>query len=139
MENNLQFRIIVLDDNEFYSRILSKEIKSYTDMLQFAFEKKFAFDIQTYTSAIDCINTLHPDTDLIFLDYFLDNKLNASDLLQSIKKKCKNCKVVILSQTKTIGDVLKMFAEEPILFIYKDEKALAKSCKVVDELVTARI
>ena len=138
MENNNQFRIIVLDDNEFYNRILSKEIRSYTDMLKFAFEKKIEFDIQSYISAIDCFASIHPETDLVFMDYFLDNKINATDLFQSIKKKCPKCKVVILSQTKTIGQVLEMFSEEPIQFIYKDENALSKSCMVVNDLVAAK-
>jgi response regulator of citrate/malate metabolism len=138
MKNELQYKIVVLDDNSFYNRILTKRIKSYAEMLSVAFAKDFQFDIHSYTNAQDCIKDLEPDTDLLFLDYFLDNKINAPDLLQTIKKNCADCKLVIISQAKNIGTVLQLVAPNPVDFIYKDEEALSKSCMILDDMVSAR-
>lgn len=138
MKTPNKFVITVLDDNVFYNRILTKRLKSYTDMLGFAFEKDYEFDIRSYTAAKDCLNELHEDTDVVFLDYFLDNKINAADLLESIRLKCKTCKIVVISQMQTIGTVLQLLPENSVEFIYKDEEALSKSCMIVDDIVTAR-
>jgi len=137
MDKN-KFTIVVLDDNAFYNDILTKRIKSYTDMLSFAFNKDYKFDLQSYTSATDCIRNLKKDTDIFFIDYFLDNKINASDLLAKIQNKCWHCKVVVISNTKSIGAILQVLEEDTITFIYKDEDAFSKSCMIVDEIVSSR-
>lgn len=139
-KSDLQYKIIVLDDNAFYNKILTKRIKSYAEMLTIAFEKNFEFDIQSYTSAQECINDLQADTDIVFMDYFLDNKITAFDLLTAAQKKCKDCKFVIISQTKKIGAILQLYAADAseIEFICKDEDALSKSCMVVNDIVSER-
>ncbi len=133
-----KFTIVVLDDNAFYSAILSKRIKTYAKMLSFAFNKNYEFDIKSYTTAIDCIKNLKRDTDIFFIDFFLDNKIKASDLFGKIRKMCNHCKVVVISNTRNIGILLRLFPEEAITFIYKDEDALSKSCMIIDEVVTSR-
>ena len=135
--NKNKFKIMVLEDNVFYNNILTKRIMSYVEMLSFAFNTNYKFDLQSYTTAYEGIKNLKSDTDIVFIDYFLDHKINASDLFDKIRTKCRNCKIVVISNIKTIAPILQFFTNDAITFIYKDEEALTKMCRIVDEVVTA--
>jgi DNA-binding NtrC family response regulator len=140
MKTGNDFKIAVLDDNEFYNLVFTKRINSYTEMLSRAYKNKCNFEIQSFTNSADCLRDISPETDVVFLDYFLDNKVKAPDLLSDIKKKCRDCKIVVMSNTRNIGNILRMFAEDEVEFVYKDEEdALLKSCMIVEDIVQARV
>jgi DNA-binding NtrC family response regulator len=128
-----QFKIIVLEDNEFYNNILTRQLKNYTDELEEG--KGCTFDIESYTNAGDCIRNLKPDTDIAIVDYYLGDSKNAMDILKAIKEKCDHCRVVIISQFKNIKTYYETLNNGAYHFIFKDKQALAKSCYVIEDII----
>lgn len=129
-----QFKIVVLEDNEFYNTILTRQLKNYTNEMETA--KGCTFDFESYTNPGDCIRNLKPDTDIAIIDYYLGESKNAMDILKVIREKCKDCKVVIISQFKNIKTYYETLNNGAYHFIYKDRQALAKSCYVIEDIIS---
>lgn len=128
-----QFKIIVLEDNEFYNTILTRQIKNHTSGMELG--NDFSFDIESYTNANDCLRNLKSDTDIAIVDYYLGDSKNALDILKAIKAKCNNCKVIIISQFKNIKTYYQTLNEGAYHFIFKDRNALSKSCFAVEDII----
>jgi len=131
------FKIIVLEDSEFFNDLLTKQLEQYTASL--AMDKNCLFDIQSFTSSNDCLRNLKNDTDIAFVDYYLGNGITGSDVLKKIKEKCWDCKVVIISQVKNVKTTGVAISEGAMDFIFKDINALPKSCFIVEDIVDSRL
>lgn len=127
------FKIIVLEDNEFFNTILTRRLKSYMDNITKG--KEYSFDIESYTNANDCVRNLRVDTDIAIIDYYLGENKNALDILRIIKEKCNNCKVIIISQFKNIKTYYQTLNEGAYHFISKDSGALENSCYVIEDII----
>ncbi len=127
------FKIIVLEDSEFYNNVLTKTLKNHTHVLEE--EKGCHFDIESYTNANDCLRNLKEDTNIAIIDYYLGQSKNAKDILKVIKEKCKDCKVIIISQFRNIKTYYETLNEGAYHFIYKDRNALANSCNAVEDII----
>jgi len=136
MNTQRPFRIIILEDNEFYNNLLTRQLKNYTDAI--AMDKGYDIDIESYTNASDCIRNLKPDTDVAILDYYLGDSKNAMDILKVIKQKSPNCKVVIISQVRNIKTSFETLNEGAYTFIYKDRDALMQACMFVEDILNER-
>lgn len=132
-----QFRIVVLEDNEFYNTILTRQLKSYTK--EMSLWQGHSFDIESYTNANDCLRNLKEDTDIAIVDYYLGESMNASDILKVIKEKCRNCKVIIISQFKNLKTYYQTLNEGAYHFIFKDNKALSNSCFIIEDIINERL
>jgi len=128
-----QFKIIVLEDNEFYNNILTRQVKNYTEKLALA--KGYSFNIDSYTNAKDCLRNLKADTDIAIVDYYLGQSINALDILKEIKNKCEHCKVIIISQYKNLKTYYQTLNEGAYHFIFKDRDALSRSCIIIEDIV----
>lgn len=132
-----QFKIVVLEDNEFYNTILTKHLKNFINELELG--KEMSFDVESYTNANDCIRNLKPDTDIAIVDYYLGDNKNALDILKTIKEKCDHCKVIIISQFKNLKTYYQTLNEGAYHFIFKDRNALSKSCLTVEDIINESI
>ena len=137
MKSQIQFKIVILEDSDFYNKILMRQLQSYTS--EIALDKGYNFDIQSYTSVTDCLRNLKPDTDIAIVDFYLGENKNALDVLKIIKKTCPDCQVIIISQAKNIKTYYQTISEGACHFIYKDNEALAKCCFIVEDLINERI
>lgn len=134
MENlKKHFKIVVLEDNEFYNMILTRKLKQFTNDLEA--ELGCLFEIDSYTNPDDCIRNLKSETDIAILDYYLGESKNALEILKKIKAKCDHCKIIIISQFKNIKTSYQTLNEGAYHFILKDAKALINSCMVVGDIV----
>ncbi|HYG15899.1 MAG TPA: response regulator [Bacteroidia bacterium] len=129
------FRIIVLEDNEFYNRLLTKQLKNYTDVI--SAQKNYGFEIQSYTNPADCLNNLKEDTDLAFVDFYLGNSVTGLELIKQIKEKSPNCKIVIISQVRSVKTAFHTLAEGALEYIFKDSNALARSCFILEDIINS--
>jgi DNA-binding NtrC family response regulator len=84
------------------------------------------------------VQNINPDTDVAFLDYYLDNT-TALDLLQKIKEKCKRCKIIIISQIDNLKTTYQTMLEGAYEFILKDQRALGKATEIVEDLANQRL
>lgn len=128
-----QFKIVVLEDNEFYNTILTKHLKNHINELKLG--KEVSFDIESYTNANDCVRNLKPDTDIAIVDYYLGENKNALDILKAIKEKCDHCKVIIISQFRNLKTYYQTLNEGAYHFIFKDRSALWKSSSTVEDII----
>lgn len=131
------FKILIVEDNEFFNKMLTKQIEHYTSIL--GMEKNCRFEIQSYTSAGDCLRNLRNDTDIAFVDYYLGDGLTGADIAKEIKEKCWDCKVIIMSQVKNMKTSSISLTEGAIDFIFKDKNALPKSCFILEDIVDANL
>ncbi len=132
-----QFKIVVLEDNEFYNNILTRQLKNYTN--EISFDKGYDFSIDSYTNAHDCLRNLKRDTDIAIIDYYLGESMNALEILKVIQDKCDHCKVIIISQFKNIKTYNQTLNQGAYHFIAKDQTALAKSCYIIEDIINDQL
>lgn len=137
MAANKNFNVIVLEDNVFYNNLLTRHLTNYLEDLMGG--KFCRFEIRSYTSPIDCLRNLKPDTDVVFVDFYLGDNRNALEVIEKIKLKCRQCTVIVMSQVanaKTSFQTMKSGASD---FILKDRFALLRSCLLVEGIVSERL
>lgn len=136
METNSEFKIVVLEDNDFYNNLLTRQLENYTG--EIATDKGYKFEINSYTNATDCLKNIKSDTDIAFVDYYLGESKNGLDVLKIIKQKSPHCKVVVISRENNMKTSFQTLNEGAYTFIYKDRDALIESCYLVDEIIKER-
>jgi response regulator of citrate/malate metabolism len=127
------FRIVVLEDNEFYNRLLTKQLQNYTSII--TAQKNYNFDILSYTSSVDCVTNFKPDTDIAFIDFYLGNSITGLEIIRKIKEIAPACKVIIISQVRNAKTSFQTLAEGALEYIFKDKNALARSCFIVEDII----
>ncbi len=133
METKSKKRIAILDDSDYYNVILSKQVEYFTNTLKL--ENETEFEINSYLSTDAFFSELKPDTDLIILDFYLDNGISALSILNRIKKRCKKAKIIVVSQLRNLNTSVKTLLNGANKFIYKDKNALPKICYSIEELL----
>ena len=131
------FKIVVVEDDEFYNKLLTRYIKNYIG--QIALIRGFTFELNSFSSFKDCERNLDPDTDIMITDYYLNDGYNAMDLLDSVKRKAFLCKVVVLSQIQSINTAICTLLEGATEFIYKDKKAPEKSSYIIEDIISHQL
>lgn len=137
METHNQFKIVVLEDNDFYNNLLTRQLENYTG--EIAHDKGYGFDISSFTNATDFIKNFKQDTDIAFIDYYLGESKNGMDVLKIIKQKSPGCKVVIISRENNMKTSFQTLNEGAYTFICKDQNALMESCHLVEEVINDRL
>lgn len=127
-----KFRIVVLEDNEFYNRLLTKQLQNYTDII--AAQKNYDFEIASYIHAVDCLANLNKDTDIAFVDYYLGD-ITGLEIIKKIKEKSPDCKIIIISQVRNVKTTRSTIAEGALEYIFKDHNALARSCFILEDII----
>ncbi len=128
------FKIVIVEDDEFYNKLLTRYIKRYIG--QIALLKGFTFEIKSYSTFGDCVRNLEEDTDIMITDYYLNDGYNAMDMLDSVKRKAYLCKVVVLSQIQSINTAICTLLEGACEFIYKDKRAPEKSSFIIEDIIS---
>lgn len=131
------FRIVILEDSDFFNSLLTRQLEQFTKMLEL--ERNCRFEIQSFTSVADCMRNFKNDTDIAFIDYYLGNGITGFDVLKKIKQRGGDCKVIIMSQAKNIKTKATCVTEGVLEFIFKDTRALPKSCFILEDVVEARM
>lgn len=131
------FKIVVLEDNDFYNKLMTKHIKNYIG--EMALSKGFTFDVSSFTSYSDCERNFSDDTDVIITDYYLNDGFNAMNLLDLVKKRASKCQVIVLSQIQNINTAICTLLEGACEFIHKDKKAFQKSGHVVEAIISQNL
>jgi DNA-binding NarL/FixJ family response regulator len=128
--------IAILEDNEFYNRVLSRQLDNYVSWISAGDD--FSFKINSYIHSEDFLKNLDPETDIAIIDYYLNDRTTGAHVLKEIKKSCPSCKVLIISKHKNIFTTEKIFMDGASEFIYKDPAALAKVCQFVEDVIHSK-
>lgn len=136
MKPKRNIRIVIIEDNEFYNQLLTRQLKNYIEPI--ADDNRFYFEINSYTNPFDCLRNLKSDTDIAFIDYYLGDSVTGIDIMKTIKQKSPDCNVIILSRVKSTRTSLLSLLAGASEFIFKDMQALTRSCYIAEEIIQSR-
>ena len=133
MKNYPHFKIVILEDNDFYNKLMSKYIKAY--VARCALLKRFTFELTSFTTYSDCARNFQNDVSIILTDYFLNDGYSALSILELVKKRGVDCKVIVLSQIQDITTSICTLLEGAYEFIPKNRSALQKSGNMIEAII----
>lgn len=137
MKNYPHFKIVILEDNDFYNKLMSKYIKNH--VAQYALLRGFTFDLISFTSYSDCVRNFSNDITIIVTDYYLSEGYCALHILNLVKKRGSNCKVVVLSQIQNITTSIYTLLEGAYEFIPKNKAVFEKSGNVIEDIINSNL
>lgn len=88
------FKIFVVEDDEWYSRLLVHTLSLNPD-----------YEIQSFTTGKDCLANLHQEPDIITLDYRLPDT-KGLDVLKQIKEINEDIQIILISEQVDIDVVV---------------------------------
>ena len=118
--------VFVIDDNEYYNNVLSNAIQQSVNSLLFKGKHKLVLysftDANEYvrrikSNELDCTDTI------VFVDYYLGDDINASQVIDLLKEHSENTMVVLMSQSKAVKDISTSLPYD--YFVVKDNFAPA--------------
>ncbi len=104
--DNKPFKIFVVEDNDWYNRLLVHSLGLNPD-----------YEIKAFLTGQDCIDQLHENPDVITLDYRLPD-MTGLDVLKQIKGINPDIQVILISEQsdiETVVDLLKYGAYDYIV------------------------
>lgn len=102
-------KIFIVEDNIFYANVLKIRLEKYTDQ-----------EIQIFETGLHCINNLHHQPDIIFLDYFLP-QMKGIDLIKHIKSTYPTIQVIMLSAQERIEIAVEALKYGALDYIVKNQ------------------
>lgn len=112
MENIINSKVFIVEDDAFSSLLLKKHI---TDL---GFH-----DISEYQSGLSCLEDLYQNPEIILLDHQMD-ELDGFDTLVKIKRQIPNAFVIMVSSQEDMKTTIKLLKFGAFDYIVKDEEEL---------------
>jgi DNA-binding NtrC family response regulator len=107
--NEKPFKIFVVEDNEWYNRLLVHNLSLNPD-----------YEIESYTTGKELIQNLHKLPDVITLDYRLPD-IKGLELLKKIKAENEEIQVILISEQDDIEVVVELLKHGAYDYIVKTE------------------
>ena len=135
-----KIKIIIIEDDIYYTELLRKHVANHL----IREESGLAYDIQSFRSAQECLEHLEKDTDIIVMDYYLENDhgdipFPGTDLLQAIQNYCARAKTVVMSADDNAELPIQLFEQGIYEFIRKDKHATEKLSATLRKMIGDRI
>lgn len=90
------FKIIVVEDNEWYRKLLVHSLSLNPD-----------FEVESYSSGKEFLSNLNRNPDVVTLDYRLPD-MNGNDLLRRIKEYNEDIEVIVISEQENIETAVEL-------------------------------
>lgn len=132
-----KFKIAILEDNLFYNRLLKKQMDDYFENLGVL--TNCVFSIKSFTNTTDFIENLSENTDVALLDFYLQEGETALKVMDRIRKKTSDCKIIIISGVKNIQSYYKTFWSGAVDFISKDPTAPVRTCRIIESIFSEKL
>lgn len=131
-------KILVVEDDTFYNVLLLKQLKNICDDFDYP---DVEFDIRSFRSGQAAINNLEEDLNIMILDYFLEDEtqetpVNGDQVLDAVNKKCRNCKVIMVSGQKHILLAVEMMKKGIFDYVDKNRHASSRIGTIVKDILT---
>ena len=88
------FKIFVVEDDEWYNRLLVHNLSLNPD-----------YEIESFTNGKDCLNNLSKNPDVVTLDYRLPD-MQGLEILQKINTENEEIQVILISEQDEIEVVV---------------------------------
>jgi len=108
--NEDPFKIFIVEDNEWYNKLLRHNITLNPD-----------FQVESYFNAGDCLANLHKMPDVITLDYRLPD-MSGLEALQKIKQENSSIQVILISEQEDIEVAVKLLKSGAYDYIVKSNE-----------------
>ena len=113
MINNMRkkpFKISILDDDKYFNLVLTAYVKTVCNPFVY---RNYEFEIESYHTAKEFLENVDTKTEVLFLDNYLlneedDENINGPEVLEEVIKRCKDCKVIMISAHGTITEAVKL-------------------------------
>jgi two-component system response regulator AtoC len=106
MKADRPFRIFVVEDDEWYSKLLVHDLSLNPD-----------YEVKSFRNGKDCLNRLNDAPDVVTLDYRLPD-MDGADVLKKIKEENPDIQVIVISgqeDIEVVVDLLKLGAYDYIV------------------------
>ena len=103
------FKIFVVEDDEWYSRLLVHNLSLIPD-----------YEIQSFANGKDCIQNLNQNPDVITLDYRLPD-MKGLEVLKQVKEINEDIQVVLISEQDDIEVVVELLKQGAYDYIVKSK------------------
>lgn len=130
-------KIAVLDDSDFYNKIITKQIESYGEKLYL--EKGMQCQIQSFVHADDFVRNITQNFDVVVLDYFLGNGITGYQLIDMILLNSDKANIAIVSQTKNIHTSHITVSKGARAFFKKDKDFLHNISFFIEDVYNNKI
>ncbi len=107
MDNNKPFKIFVVEDDDWYNKLLIHNLSLIPD-----------YEIESFASGKDCIKNLNKEPDVITLDYRLPD-MKGLDVLKEIKAINEDIQVILISEQNDIEVVVELLKHGAYDYIVK--------------------
>ncbi len=105
--NKKAFKIFVVEDNEWYNKLLVHNLELNPD-----------YEVVSFLNGADCLNNLNDQPDVITLDYRLPD-MTGSEVLNRVKKENKDIEVILISEQDDIEVVVDLLKQGAYDYIVK--------------------
>lgn len=132
-------RIIVLEDNEFYNKILSKQLSVRATKIEH--EIACEIEILCFTSTRDFFSNLEnlASLDLAFVDFNLDDAISGLEVMKLILQQFPNCKVVIFSKTHNNSIENINITSGALEFLKKDRHTIDRLQEIFEHVIRSQM
>jgi DNA-binding NtrC family response regulator len=121
-EPNQSFKIFVVEDDEWYNRLLVHNLTLNPD-----------YEVEAFTNATECLNNLHKAPDLITVDYRLPD-MKGLELLKKIKEYNPEINVVLISEQDDIEVVVELLKYGAYDYIVKSRDIRERLLNTVNNI-----
>jgi polysaccharide export outer membrane protein len=126
METQPQFKFFIIDDDIFCANVYN----------QYLINMNF-IDITHYTNGTDCINNLHQNPDIIFLDHNMED-ISGFEVLKKIKRYNPNIYVVMISGQENIATAVDALKYGAFDYVIKGNDVYEKIALIISEIIAVK-
>jgi len=116
------FKIFVVEDDEWYSRLLVHTLSLNPD-----------YEIQSFGTGKECLANLHQEPDVITLDYRLPD-MKGLDVLKQIKEINEDIQIILISEQDDIGVVVTLLQNGAFDYIVKSKDIRERLLNTVNNI-----
>ena len=115
-------KIFVVEDNEWYNRLLVHHLNMNPD-----------FEVKSFLSGKELLNHLHESPDIITLDYRLPD-IKGSELLRKIREYDESIEVIVISEQDDIQVAVDLLKEGAFDYLVKNEEIQTRLHNAVNRI-----
>ena len=116
------FKIFVVEDDEWYSRLLVHTLSLNPD-----------YEIHAFATGKDCLSNLHQEPDVITLDYRLPD-MKGLDVLKQIKEINEDIQIILISEQNDIEVVVTLLQSGAFDYIVKSKDIRERLLNTVNNI-----
>ncbi|SMG11254.1 Response regulator receiver domain-containing protein [Marivirga sericea] len=121
-----KFKMFLVDDDPFFLMLLEQ-----------SFQNLGITEIDTFSNGAECLNHLHENPEVIFLDYNMDN-LTGYEVLKKIKRYDPDIFVILVSAQKDIKPAVDSLKHGAFDYIQKSDDTMNQVESVLKKIVEVK-